>query len=172
MYPYTFTLDDLVIPIYAALDQSQVYEQFGGYTTLRTVNGSGVRQANWKKHRINLSGNGSIPLGLESLDHAALHTLKCGVPMSVQSLSNVITVPTYRRSDVALEGYAHLNDSGELVETAVGLSVDTATLTIVTGAIAYSVRFWPEFSVFCDPPQRTINSRTKEYGWTLNCEEA
>lgn len=170
--PRTLTLDTIQIPILEASSYSETIERVGGFVLLRTVLGSAKRQHNWAKHRITISGTGPLPSSLLELDHTVSHTLKLATPVSINSLSNVIALPSARRSDVAVEGYAYTDVDGYLVETPVMVTVDTATLTVVPGAVGYKAVYWPQFTVFVDPPGLSADRRGFDYQWTMNCEEA
>lgn len=170
--PKSLTIDSIAIPIFEAMTYSETIEKVGGFVLLRTVLGGGLRQSNWVKHRISISAGGSIPASLLELDHEVSHTLKLATPQSIQSTSNVIVVPTERRSDVPLEAYAVMSLDEELVEAVIASEVvDTVTITAVAGAIAYRVVYWPQFTVFIDPPGSNINHRDADHQWSLNCEE-
>ena len=60
---------------------------------------------------------------------------------------------------------------GDLVPTALSLSGDTATLTPVTGAVAYQVTYWPQITVMADPPQMEGALSDAQHRWTLRAEE-
>jgi hypothetical protein len=165
-------IDGLEIPIWEAQDYSEDFERFGGFGLLRTCEGTGIRQANWVKHKVTLSGSGSLPPAFTLIDHTVTHTLKLAVGKAIQSASNVIVVPAARRSDVAVEGYAVMSVTGFLVPTAVSIPVNTATLTIVPGAVAYRVVYWPQFTVWIDPPKDDADHRSASHSWSITAEEA
>jgi hypothetical protein len=59
-----------------------------------------------------------------------------------------------------------------LVEAVIASTVvDLVTITVVPGAVAYRVNYWPQFTVFVDPPSSQSNRRGADTQWTLNCEE-
>lgn len=68
------------IPNRAALDLEQTYEPMGGETTLRTVDGTGIKQSTWRKTRTTLTGGGWIPPGLSTLDTTAQLVIACIAP--------------------------------------------------------------------------------------------
>ena len=48
---------------------------------------------------------------------------------------------------------------------------DVANITPVAGATQYQVVYFPEISVFADPPVEDKAERGPSYGWTLIGEE-
>ena len=170
--PRSLSLGNIDIPILEVEEYSETIEKIGGFVLLRTVLGSGLRQCNWVKHRITISGGGPLPASLLEVDHTNSHVLKLSAPQTIQSPSNVIVIPAARRTDVPLEAYAVMDVDGYLVEAnIISVVVDTVTLTAVAGAVAYRVNYWPQFTVFVDPPSSQTNRRGAVTQWTLNCEE-
>lgn len=170
----TLTIDALEVTVLEAADYSENIERIGGFVLLRTVLGSGLRQCNWVKHKISLSGSGLIPSALFEIDHAASHTLKLTAPQVIQGPTNVIPIPAWRRTDLTpeVEGYAVMDKDGYLVETSVlTIIANVVTLTAVAGAVAYRVNYFPQFEVFVDPPSVSENRRGAGTQWTMNCEE-
>ncbi|MDO9596738.1 MAG: hypothetical protein Q7J47_03360 [Azoarcus sp.] len=166
-----FQLGAVVVPIGAAMSLTQRIETFGGRNRLRFSNGAGLNQVAWQKQRITLSGTGWCPLGLGALNYAAPLTLKCGKPVSLTAASNILTLPTTRRTDAGYLPYAwaHLPDGP--VNTPVVLAGHVATCTPVAGAVAYSVMYYPEISALCDPPAETVEAGGAVVSWELTAEE-
>lgn len=160
---------DLVVPIYASADLEQSYDQIGGFSSIRMLGGSLRRQKSWKRLMTDITGRGTIPPALSELDETLVWTMKCVAPRAASDEDNVITVPVYR-SDVTPQGYAILS-SGLLEPTAISWASQVATLTVVTGAIGYRVKYWPQLTVICDPIKEAVNVRGSEYGWSLHAEE-
>ncbi|MDV7393840.1 hypothetical protein RZS08_20850, partial [Arthrospira platensis SPKY1] len=100
------TVDSIRLPIQVAGEIRQTYEAFGGYTLLRLGLGAAVHQETWRKTRTTLAASGLVPPGLAAIDWAQSHTLGCVAPRSIQSASNVITLPAARRTDAAPYGFA------------------------------------------------------------------
>ena len=150
-----------------ALDQT--YETIGGFATLRTLNGTAIKQTNWTKLRTRISGSGNMPAGLDALDYSASLTIQCAAPRTVGSISNVITLPAARRTDHPPHGYAIVN--GRQVRTAVSIATNTATLTTVAGATTYVCAYYPTLTVFANPPQLSFDARGVVAGWTIEAEE-
>ena len=81
-------------------------------------------------------------------------------------------MPTARRGDVPLEAYAILDIDNFMVEAVIASEiVDVVTITVVPGAVAYRVNYFPQFTVFVDPPGSNADRRGADNQWTMNCEE-
>ena len=171
----SFELGGVVVPLTAALGlQQSISRVSGGSSTRRTMNGTAIHQANWRKLAINLSGDGWAPLGIGALDYddPAGLTLKCGLPCAVRSQSNVIALPVKRRTDAGYEPFAraHLADGRE-VDTPLSIVSHTATLTTVAGAIGYAVWYFPQLVVIAAEPEETFDGAGAASSWQLTAEE-
>jgi len=166
-----FAIGTAIIEVPQALQFSQTYEEFGGVNTLRMADGSAVRQSNWSKLRTTLSGEGFVPPGLAGVAWKTQQTLKCGVKRSLQSPSNVIALPAARRTDAGYEPNGYALKDGMWLPSSVSVVTNTATVTAVTGATAYMVEYYPQFTAFIEPPQADFNRTTGTYRWTINAEE-
>lgn len=166
-----FQLGAVIVPIHAALGLSQRIEPMGGNTTLRLGLGAGIKQSVWRKKRITLSANGWCPPGLGSLNFDAALALKCGLPDSLTSTSHIITLPAARRVDAGYEPFAraHLTDGWQ--DTPMTLAGNVATCATVAGAVGYSVWYYPELSVLCEPPAVDFDGQGAAVAWELICEE-
>ena len=171
--PRFFRIDDIVAPLSALHDFSQEYALFGSRTIVRKMSGRGVQQAVWTKLKTTINGGGWLPAGLDGLDLLIPHTLLCAAPRALQSLTPAILLPANRRSDAdeyAPKGVALFAD-GRYVETPGVLAGDTLTLTPVTGAVRYQVRYWPALTVFIT----TLSNRADMHGnvtsWQIVGEE-
>lgn len=165
-----FQVGNVVIELPQALQMSQSFEEFGGVSTLRMMNGAAIRQTNWRKLKTTITCEGMIPPGLHGLDWTQTNTVKCGVTRSISSTSNVIVIPGARRSDYLPTAKALLN--GMWVDTPVSIATNTATCTVVPGAVSYMVEYYPELSMFLDPPQLTYDRTAGRYSWSITGEEA
>lgn len=158
------------IPVSASHTLTQNYTPIQAVSRLRMADGSLVQQSSWSdKTRTTIDADGIIPAGLLGLNYNQSITIKCVAERAVSSASNVISVPANRRADYGVEGRVLVN--GQWQSTAVSMSVDEATLTIVAGATLYQAIYWPELVCFCDPPSETRGARTADYGWSLEAEE-
>lgn len=166
-----FELGGVVVPIHAGLGLNQRIESAGGSTSLRLSGGALIKQTAWSKLRVTLSGDGWSPPGLGALDYSATLVLKCGLPDSVSSASNVITLPASRRTDAGYLPFAraHLADGWQ--DTPVSITGNDATCTAVSGAIAYSVWYFPQLTVYADRPAVEFDGAGAAAAWELVCEE-
>lgn len=158
------------LPVYAGLDLTQRYEPLGGEGILRAVSGAGILQRTWRKTRVVTSGGGWVPAGLQALDYDAQHALACIVPETVAAVfaTRQATLPAARRSDSGHTPYglAQMAD-GTTVETGVTLATNVATVTAVSGAVAYQVGYYPLLTCWLLRPQRS----GPEPAWELIAEE-
>ena len=158
------------IPLNSSHNLSQTYEPQQAVTRIRMADGSLIQQISWgSKLLTTIDGSGVIPSGLQMLDYTASIVIKCVAERAVTSASNVIDIPSERRSDYPPEGRALLN--GKWQSTPVSMSVDEATLTAVPGATQYQCIYWPELTCFCDPPSESRGVRNSDYGWTITGEQ-
>jgi len=166
------TIDGIRLPLMVAGVISQTYEDFGGFGLLRLGLGAAVHQEVWRKTRTTLSASGLIPPGLAAVDWTAAHTLGCVAPRSIQSASNVITLPAARRTDAAPYGFA-VDAIGLLRPVAVGVAGNTATLAVWAGAVSYQVLYYPLLTVRAPAGVRVeYDAAGAAAGWELVCEEA
>jgi hypothetical protein len=165
------TLDGLRLPLQAAGEIQQTYEQFGGFGTLRLGLGAIVHQEVWRKLRTTLSASGLIPPGLDAIDWTATHTLGCIAPRSIHEADNVITLPAARRTDAAPFGFA-IDANGLLRPVSVALVGNVATLGTVAEAIGYQVLYYPLLTIRAPSgPRCSYDAAGAVAGWELACEE-
>lgn len=69
------TFGGVAIDGYATIGLGIAYEEFGGFTDLRQMDGTGVRQHAWTKQRITVTGTGWAPTALRALDLSTSKTL-------------------------------------------------------------------------------------------------
>ena len=166
------TIDGLRLPLPVAGEIRQSYESFGGFTVLRLGQGAAVHQEAWRKTRTTLSASGLIPPGLAAVDWTASHTLGCVAPRSIQSASNVITLPAARRVDAAPYGFA-LDAVGLLRPVGVSVAGNAATLAVWPGAVSYQVLYYPLLTVRAPAGVRAeYDAAGAAAGWEMVCEEA
>lgn len=167
------SINGVLLPVRAAGAINQDYEDFGGFTAtpLRFANGSPLVQQAWRKVRTTLTATGLIPPGLNAIDLTQTVTLGCVSARSIQSASNVITIPAGRRTDAAPYGFA-LHESGLLRPVSVSLAGDVATLAVVAGAVGYQVLWYPLLTVVAPGGVRsTFDAAAAEAGWQIVAEE-
>lgn len=167
-----FELGGLVIPITAALQLSQDVQVIGGRSGLRFANGASLRQQAWQKLRVTLSAEGWVPLGLDALDFEATMTFKAGVPHALRANGNTITLPTARRTDGGYEPFARAHLPAGDVHTEVEMVGHVATCTAVEGALSYTVSYFPQLTVWADPPEQQFDRANATASWNLALEEA
>lgn len=169
-------IGSLEIQKVAALEIDQSYEPLGGESIFRAVSGLGLKQTTWRKTRINTSGSGWIPAGLESLDTTVQHVLSCIVPRSVPAnlATRQAVLPANRRSDAGHQpwGVAILADGSPVMTGAAVSASHIATLDPVAGAVAYQAMYLPEFTVWVSRPTDSGTPGDAGYAWQLVCEEA
>lgn len=166
----TLEIGGLVIPVQAAGDIEQSFETIGGSALLRMLNGAGMKQTHWRKLKTTISGSGWTPPGLAGLDYTAPLTIKSCASRAVQAAGNVIAVPSARRTDTgyAPSGYAIVE--GRYVPTPLVLVSNTATLTAVSGAQGYGVRYWPQLSVYAEF-RESNRPAASSWSWSIEAEE-
>lgn len=164
--PRWFIMTDGVLThqmtFYEALKYTQDIEPLGGYELLRMMDGSGLKQTNWVKRRVTLSGQGGIPMGMHDLDWAKPITLHCGATVAMVRNTNSFTLPNHRVD----EGYEpkvlkYLPSQGIWVpESANGV------------ASKYMCQYYPIIQCFFDPPSesQTFDSDSN-VSWTMVGEE-
>lgn len=167
-----FELGGIVVPIHSALDLQQSVEPIGGASLLRLGQGAAVKQTTWRKRRVTLSASGWCPPGLDALNWDSPLTLKCGLPESITTATTAATLPAGRRSDAGYEPFARAHLAGEWRDTPVVIAGNAATITAVSGAIAYQVWYWPVFVVYVEPPVTSFDQGSAQASWELVCEEA
>jgi hypothetical protein len=167
---HNIIIDGVEIGFGAAHQLSQEYEEIGGRSLRRMMNGAGLLQSQWSKLRTIISGSGNRPEGLAGLDYTASLTIKCMAPRSIWSANTTVVLPAARRTDWRPHAYAIV--AGQHVPTGVSVSTNTATCTAVSGASGYLVAYYPELTCYAEPPTLRFNGRGVVAGWTLIAEEA
>lgn len=165
------TINGLPLPLRIGAEVQQTYEDFGGYAVLRLGAGAAIAQQSWRKLRTTLSGTGITPPGLAGIDWTQPITLGCIAERSIQSATNVITIPAARRTDAPPYGWA-VTAAGMLRSTPVSIAGDVATLTPVAGAAGYQVAWYPLLSVLVlDGVRVSFDAVGAVASWELACEE-
>lgn len=171
MNAHDILIGGLRIGFESAHGLTQTYEELGGSSLHRMMDGSGAKQTHWSKVRTVIEGSGRIPPGLESLDYTGTIEIQCMAPMAVaHATSNVFTLPAARRSDWLPVGYA-IKD-GRLIRRGCTVVTNTATVETIAGAQGYQVLYWPRLTCYADKPRRSFDGRTATAGWVLTAEEA
>lgn len=163
----SFQIGDVVVPTVMALEIDQAYSSVGGRTKLRTLNGSQVIHSQWEKLRVEVSGRGWVPAGLDSLDPNVSHVLRCTSPRTITS-PGTPAFPggfTSYRTDTGYAPYyfAIMPDGG--------MQPIGAAWASVAGAYMYGLGYYPQLTVTIDPVQETGSLSSGNFGWSLICEE-
>lgn len=155
-------IDGLALVAVAAVGLAQSYTPTPKFIA-RTMDGTAKAQTNYTKLETVISGSGWMLTGWEALDLTDSVVLSCAEARTISDVSNVITIPAARRSDVAVRGFGVIN--GVPVSTPVNVVADVATLTVIGGESHFIVGFYPEFSAFVELVQNGRQS------WTLTARE-
>ena len=166
------SINGLALPLRVGAEVQQSYEDFGGYSVLRLGAGAAVSQQAWRKLRTTISGTGITPPGLAGIDWTQPITLGCIAERSIQSATNVITIPAARRTDAPPYGWA-ITAVGMLRNTPVSMAGNVATLTPVAGAAGYQVAWYPLLSVLVlDGVRVSFDAVGAVAGWELTGDES
>ena len=170
----TLKIGSFVLPVMASLEIEQAYALIGGEAVFRTVAGTGLKQATWKKLKVTTSGSGWLPAGLETIDTNTQQVVACIVPRSVPAVfaTRQATLPTARRSDSGHlpYGLAIMSD-GQAVLTTATLAGDVATVTAVAGAVDYAVGYFPQITAWVQRPAVSGSRTDASHRWEIVAEE-
>lgn len=159
----------LTIPRLAALELQQEYGEVASIAEHRMGDGALQVQRNWAKRTTRISGRGWIPAAMNSIDWSSDILIKCIQPEALQSASNVIALPAERRDDTAVLGFAIVGERE--IATPVNVVDDDATLTVVSGAAAYIVKYYPTMTCRARRPPQSLDLNNASFGWTLEAQE-
>jgi len=167
-------VDGITVPVWSSTGIRQEYAPIEAVSRTRTADGSLIVRELWSgKLRTTISSDGPAPPGLRAIDNSNPYEIWCIAPIAINSASNVITLPATKRSDTGSEPLGFAEVGAEMVPTPLvlsGLDDTTATLTTVSGATQYQVRYFPKLTVM-SPPVRFSLTRGVGYDWTLEAEE-
>ena len=168
----TLEIDSLVVAIEALVRFDQFYQQQRGESFRRTADGTGYQRSTWKaKIGTEINAEGWAPSLFDTIVPGSTHTLKCAVPRTIASATNLVTVPSARRSGAGYEPYGYAVVDSSLVATGFDSVVgDDYTLTPVAGAQSYQVNYFPEIVVAIT---RNESRKTQDgvYDWTIEAQE-
>lgn len=165
-------VDGTSVPVWAMTEISQRYEEIEAKARRRFLGGGGWQRVTYGgKIRTSITGSGVIPASLGSIDYDGSFTLSCIAHRAIVSASSSIAIPSARRSDTGSEPYGRALVGDVWVSTPVSMMVDNAILTPVTGATQYQVVYFPEITVFADPPVEDKPTHGPVFGWSLVAEE-
>lgn len=169
----TLEIDGVPVPA-EAMGRLQVdYEDLEARQDRRTAGGAFNRRVAWTgKLRATISGEGFCPPGLDGIDSATTYSVAFPKQREITSASNVITLPAARRSGGLYDPVAFAIVDGMLVPTAVSVVTDTATCTVVSGATAYRVDYYPQITAYLAPGIQQLDAEQRKHRWQLVVEEA
>ena len=169
----TLKFGTIDIPLRSALEIDQSYESIGGETTLRTIDGTGIKQETWKKLRTVISGGGWIPPGIAALDTAASISVACIAPQGiVADAGRQATLPAARRSDAGHTPWAlALLPDGGLANTTLGIAGNVATAGAVAGATGYLINYVPLLHCWVNRPTQSFSVAAGSHTWEIIAEE-
>lgn len=170
-------VNSVTLTLYEALQYTQTYENIGGSSVLRMLDGAAVKQTNWSKIKTTISGSGGLPLGFSKLNFDGFLTLKCGAPRAVTSGSNAITIPNEIRSDEGYAPVARKRLDGFFVPAALPVITTPGGETLATvpldpSADAYMVLYYPELLVVMNNPSDSYDWGAVSTGFNITAEQA
>lgn len=163
----------IAIPLRAGLDIEQSYELIGGATTLRTLDGTGIRQETWKKLRTTISGSGWLPAGISALDTSSAQLVACITPQAiVADAARQATLPAARRADAGHQPWAvALLPGGAIASTTLAIVGNVATAAAVADAEGYLIQYFPQITALVDRPVESGSRGEASYRWEISAEE-
>jgi hypothetical protein len=159
----------LTIPHLSILELQQEYGVVDSRAEHRMGDGALEVQENWSKRTTQLTGRGLMPAAFNSIDWNSDVIIQCIALEALQSASNVIGLPIERRDDTEVLGFALVGNRE--VPTAVDVVDDEATLTVVSGADFYLVKYYPVMTCRARKPTRSLDFANASYGWSLEAQE-
>lgn len=150
---------------------TQEYSVLEGATVHRMLSGAALKQQHWRKMSTQITGDGWAPPALAGVDWSAAVEVSCIAPRAIHSAANTATLPAARRSDLAVNVYAHAVVNGELAATPVSVVGNAATATAVSGASAYQFCYYPKFNAYSSGPSESLDLAGAAYGWSITLEE-
>jgi len=166
----TLKINDVIIPFHAADDLAQSHTQEKGGRFRRMMSGRGTLQTHWSKYDIQLSGSGTVPAALSSIDFNGPVLLHWVAPLSLSTQTTTATIPMPFRLDFAPWCLAF--NGLEKNETPVNMVGQTANITPVPNAQYYVVNYLPIMTVILPVGAEQNNAVYQaEHGWSLNLKE-
>jgi hypothetical protein len=180
----------VTIPVHGSTELSQTYTDLRAQTLYRYLSGGAAVRRSWSgKVRTEVQGKGLVPAGLSAVCSATgTVTVSCVGHRSIRSTSNVITIPSARRSDLTFttkagttatgkSWYARTWD-GDVYATATGSTAsgtghNVVTITLATGEThaGYEVVYLPKITGYAEL-QSEGYQQNDGFSWSLVVEEA
>lgn len=167
----------ITVPLHAVLEGiQQTYDPLQARSRGRLADGSLQQRTTWSgKVATSIRGRGVIPAGLQGLDYTQPLVISCVAHRAITSAGRVITLPAARRSDAGSLPYGRAEvmrgNTPQWVDTGIDVVDDVATLTEVPGAVRYQAVYFPEITVFADPPAESKDGHGTVFGWQITAEE-
>ena len=162
------------VPLLAGVSVQQSYTELKSGSVRRAADGTAIAQCVWRgKWATSIQCSGHIPPALQSLNWAEPHTIDCIQPREVQAVGLTATLPAARRPDIPATAVALIGTEGGWRETGVTVVGNLATLSAVSGAAAYRVRYFPRlicYAVGLQGPDESW-SGGNSFSWSLDLEE-
>jgi hypothetical protein len=167
-----FELGGIKVLLDSSLQITQTYEDASNSSLLEFADGSRQKQTflpSSGKIKVTTQGRGWHGLGLSGLDWSGELLMKCVFSIAVNGVTNVIAIPSERRTDAGFEphGYARVND--EYVATdVVSIVGDIVTLIQLPNANGYKIEYWPEIIILSEKkPAETWDNSSNDYSWSF-----
>jgi hypothetical protein len=156
------------IPVTLETGEPQhLYSYAGGRTDVRLSKGKPVAMRSFTKRLITISGSGWVSTGLDSLNWDEYQVLQCSAPLRVSGSSVSLTITADSRPDEPVLAQALVD--GHWVFTPVTMTGRVGQITPVTGATMYTLTWYPQFTVLCEPPDEGYGSGAVD--WQITCSE-
>jgi hypothetical protein len=156
------------IPVTLETGEPQhLYSYAGGRTDVRLSQGKPVAMRSFTKRLITISGSGWVSTGLDSLNWDEYQVLQCSAPLRVSGSSVSLTITADSRPDEPVLAQALVD--GHWVFTPVTMTGRVGQITPVTGATMYTLTWYPQFTVLCEPPDEGYGSGAVD--WQITCSE-
>lgn len=149
----------------------QTFNNISAINNRRLANGSLVSRNTWHgKLSTEITGTGYIPVGLVNLDFTQTQVVSCIAPKAVTQNTNVVTLPTDRRTDTGSLPYARALVSGKWQSAASSLVGDDLTITDPGGATQFQGVYFPEITCMVQEPREGLNIGTG-FNWSITAEQ-
>lgn len=151
----------------------QTYSTLSARTDTRLSSGALVRRESWADKiltKISASGIDAVSLLIEDFSQPLL--IKCIAPRELTQASNIITLPSERRSDTNSDPYgkAYVPGVGWVETDVTSLITNTLTLDAVAGATLYKGFYYPEFTGLFTEPQEN-SSGGLNTSWSISGQQ-
>lgn len=169
----TIKIGAVEIPLRSGLDLETSADWIGGQTVLRTLSGTGIKQATWRKLRLTFSGGGWIPPGLAGIDTTQPQIVASATPCAITAdAQRRATLPPYRRADPGYTPWAWaLMSDGSVLETDLQIVGDLGTAAAISGAAAYQILYYPQITAWVTAPVESGARSTASYRWEISAEQ-